>query len=254
MVIEIGLLEDLQSGAKSPGYEEDLLKAKELYDKTVRYLCYSKTAYKILNKLSESDKKILVIVKLGEADREGGGVIGSRWDAPNINIPNKMPAASRQKYNGGRVYWWAHDWTLTVRHGWQTPAISLIHELGHAYQRYIMRFGWMMNFGTGGTYDNNATVRRTEDENLKKHENPIAKEIREANKFFYEGWREKYKDTINWHRNVSVPPMQWIMAVYNEMLDALPPLGGSFKNLRAWEVNRGREWVGSMKKGGHLLA
>jgi hypothetical protein len=74
---------------------------------------------------------------------------------------------------------------------YQSPAIALLHEIGHAVQ-WIKKTDWYISkvsTAMGGGSDSQAAKLAVENDNIETHETPVARELKE-------GVRKDYNDAL----------------------------------------------------------
>jgi hypothetical protein len=105
-------------------------RARQQYGRTYSFLSRSYTARNVLQMLEQSNRHILVVIS--NEDR------GSLWRSPmHAYSPPAVTRDDIKRFPGGVVQWAVRD-TMQINRGPKTgiqdAALSLIHELYHAYQ------------------------------------------------------------------------------------------------------------------------
>lgn len=135
----------------------------------------------LIDSLTGRNEVILVRVTASE---EYKNVFRSRWLPPT-----ELSATQSGQYSGGILNWWVYDWTMVKSSlKFQTPAIALIHEMGHAYQYFC---GNQKNHFDAVVRDDFLSrwrwINKIEKENVTLYETKVAEQLNE-------GTRENYQD------------------------------------------------------------
>jgi hypothetical protein len=158
------------------GFDQDP-KAKEYYANAVAYLQGSGTAKTIMATVESHSKDTLVLVAK---------------DCFPMFCHYEMAA---QHGFDGSVIVWDPVGLISARADtqctYQSPAIALLHEMGHAVQ-WIKKTSWYISQVTaamGGGQGAQAAKLAVENDNIDTHETPVARELKE-------GIRKDYNDAL----------------------------------------------------------
>lgn len=179
--------ETTQMGDPSP-------KAGDYYSQAITYLQGSTTAKKIIHDLETCNRDIYLFIQ---------------ENAFSMFAHHEM--AKNHGFKGSVIVW-APKATITA-HGkdaatMQSPAIGLLHEMGHGIQ-WVKNHGWFMayvnNVLAGDAQKMGSLAYKSkmiiENDNISTHETPVAKELNE-------GTRANYTDAANFSeakRNYKCP-------------------------------------------------
>jgi len=233
--------------ALTPKLRKKQEKASDLFTITLRYLSKSNLGDKIISSLVELEKDILFVVKF-EAEERFNQISRSLYQFPKKvthgNYRSKYKDVKRFK-EGGILYWWSRDWTLTKSSGrWQTPAIALIHEMGHAYQYLILDLKNEMN---SVREPEDPRYTRIENHNVKQHESVVASELNDAG--FFEGVREDYLDNINIRMDGdTLKKVKELEEHYDLLLADISGAKPALARQKSWGPDKFAAWKRKMEK------
>jgi len=160
--------------------------ANGVFSEALRYLNKSPTAKQIIAELQALPQVILVIAKVGETYK---GISRSMWRPPTA-----LTEREAKSYAGGILHWWVLDWTKLGDKQYQTPAIALMHEMGHAYQYFCAGFQEQFDKIARGKFRARAKIPTIEGDNLRRCETPVVSELNKL--WSMEAVRLRYTDNV----------------------------------------------------------
>jgi hypothetical protein len=159
---------------------------KGAFSDALTYLNKSPTAKQIIAALQALPEVILVIAKDGETYK---GISRSMWRPPTA-----LTASEAKSYGGGILHWWVLDWTKVKDTQYQTPAIALMHEMGHAYQYFFAGFREQFDNIARGKCRARTKIPKVEADNLRRCEIPVVSELNKL--WSAEAVRLRYTDNV----------------------------------------------------------
>jgi len=158
------------------GFEQDP-RAKDYYDNAITYLAGSGTAKGLIAKVTAHGRDTFVLVAK---------------DCFPMFCHYEM--AMQYQFTGSIIVWDPVG-LISARAAqqctFQSPAIALLHEIGHAVQ-WIEKTAWYIthvNTAMGGGKGADAAKLEVENDNIDSHETPVARELKE-------GTRANYNDAL----------------------------------------------------------
>jgi hypothetical protein len=166
---------ELMTGDTSAlGFEQDA-KAADYYKNAMAYLKGSDTAGTLIKELE--DHKVATLLLVAK-------------DCFPMFCHYEM--ASQHGFKGSVIVWDPVG-LISARAGsqctFQSPAIALIHEIGHGVQ-WIKKHEWYLAKQALATQGNDAAKLDIENDNITTHETPVAQELKE-------GVRKDYNDALS---------------------------------------------------------
>lgn len=142
---------------------------KGAFEEAIKYLKGSSTAREIISFFENHADAMLVMATLSK-QCAGHGV---QFDSSQYLPPPMLSKSEQDKFPLGILHWWVLDWTMVKEGEYQTPAMALIHEMGHAWQYFkVDKFK--------GEFDKRPSkkmLRKIEADNLVRCETPVAKQL-----------------------------------------------------------------------------
>jgi hypothetical protein len=160
--------------------EFDNTVGEAFYSRTMAYLRRSPTAMILIDSLAGRPEVILVRVTSSE---EYKNIFRSRWIPPTA-----LSGTESSQYSGGILNWCVYDWTMVKSsRKFQTPAIALMHEMGHAYQYLCTDQKNHFNAVVRGDFLARwRWISKLENENVMLYETRVAEQLKEGTRAHYE--------------------------------------------------------------------
>jgi hypothetical protein len=142
---------------------------KGAFENAIKYLKGSSTAREIIGFFEDHEGAMLVMATLSKQCTGHGVQFGSSQYLP----PPMISESEQGKFPLGILHWWVLDWTMVKKDQFQTPALALIHEMGHAWQYFkVPKFA-----DEFAKRPSKKMLGKIEADNLVRCETPVAKEL-----------------------------------------------------------------------------